>query len=273
MNKILEEKRAHPRIKASLKVETSKNIAGNSVDLSEGGASFSSTDVIASPSIHLQIHFSDIKPEFKTNAKLVWKRDMEGGNSLYGVEFVGLNEIQKALLRKELIKTQIIGSLTGIKNAETKKEIYNFFLKDVLGYISEVIKLTPPLSKESEYSAELEEKLKHLNDQLVLKGYCLEEQLSDKITMQKAKDNFRHLLGAWAYKSAIMKRGFDKPRGYPGDYKMLAKFNKTLKVIMVTGADLDAETKAAITELGVSEYLHKPVLPPELSKALVKVLA
>jgi hypothetical protein len=39
--------------------------------------------------------------------------------------------------------------------------------------------------------------------------------------MQKAKDSFRHLLGTWAYKSAIMKRGFDKPRGYPGDYKML----------------------------------------------------
>lgn len=55
--------------------------------------------------------------------------------------------------------------------------------------------------------------------------------------------------------------------------RAIRHFNKTLKVIMVTGADLDAETKAAITELGVSEYINKPVLPPELNKALVRILA
>jgi DNA-binding response OmpR family regulator len=49
--------------------------------------------------------------------------------------------------------------------------------------------------------------------------------------------------------------------------------HKTLKVIMVTGADLDAETKAAIAELGVSDYLHKPIATPALNAALIKVLA
>ncbi len=50
-------------------------------------------------------------------------------------------------------------------------------------------------------------------------------------------------------------------------------FNKTLKVIMVTGAELDPETKSAMTELNVSDYLEKPVLPSALNNAIAKALA
>jgi hypothetical protein len=39
--------------------------------------------------------------------------------------------------------------------------------------------------------------------------------------MNKNKENFRFLIGAWAYRSPMTKRAFDKPKGYPGDYLML----------------------------------------------------
>jgi DNA-binding response OmpR family regulator len=99
---------------------------------------------------------------------------------------------------------------------------------------------------------------------LETKGYEVSTANSGKDAIASVKDNTPNVL-------LLDKRipdmdGLDILRA-------IRQFNKTLKVIMVTGADLDAETKAAITELGVSEYLHKPVLPPELSKALVKVLA
>ena len=55
--------------------------------------------------------------------------------------------------------------------------------------------------------------------------------------------------------------------------RAIRQFNKTLKIIMVTGADLDPETKSAITELCVSDYLYKPIAMSELNNALVKVLA
>jgi hypothetical protein len=220
MAKFLEEKRAYPRVKSNVKVEMAKNSSADSVDLSEGGLSLSSVETIASPTLSLRINFADKKLDFKTNAKLVWKRNLEDGSSLYGMEFVNLNEIQKKSLREELIKIQTQDLLESIKDAETKKQVSNFFLQDVLNYISEIIALVPHLSKQ-DYSMDLEKKLDQLNTQILLKGYCLEELLSDKTVMQRIKENFRQLVGVWVYKSVIVKRGFDKPRGYPGDYQML----------------------------------------------------
>jgi hypothetical protein len=220
MAKFLEEKRAYPRVKSNVKVEMAKNSSADSVDLSEGGLSLSSVETIASPTLSLRINFADKKLDFKTNAKLVWKRNLEDGSSLYGMEFVNLNEIQKKSLREELIKIQTQDLLESIKDAETKKQVSNFFLQDVLNYISEIIALVPHLSKQ-DYSMDLEKKLDQLNTQILLKGYCLEELLSDKTVMQRIKENFRQLVGVWVYKSVIVKRGFDKPRGYRGDYHML----------------------------------------------------
>lgn len=221
MVKIPEEKRWYPRIKTNLRVNVSKNISGESIDLSEGGLSLNSVEFISSPAISLQINFPGTDFKLKIDAKLVWKRDLETGASLYGMEFTHLNEIQKAELRKELIKIQTERLLSEIKDIETKKMVSNFFLKDLLEYINEVIKLIPYFSREDKYSEDLEKRLEQLNTRFLLKGYCLEELLADKKNMQKVKDNFRELVGTWAYKSVIMKRAFEKPRGYPGDYRML----------------------------------------------------
>jgi len=221
MSKISEEKRVYPRVKTNLEINISKGISGNSVDLSEGGLSFNSGETISSPVMSLQIHFPDRDREFKTKAKLAWKRNLNEGGSVYGVEFVGLKETQKAVLREELIKSQIRGLLNEVKDSEAKKHIFHFFLKDMLDYVNEVVRLIPHLSKEGEYSLELEKKIDYLNNQILLKGYSLDVLLSDRRIMQRVKDNFRQLIGTWVYKSAIVKRAFDKPRGYPGDYKML----------------------------------------------------
>lgn len=215
------EKRAYPRIKTQIKIGLPKNIYGESDDLSEGGLRFSSTETISSPIIDLKIHFPEEVPDFKINAKLIWRRNLEDGSSMYGVEFIELNDTQKAALRNELIKAQIKGLLNEIKNTKVREDVSNFFLKDMLEYVNEINKVITHLLKDDVYSEAIDERLTHLNNQIVLKGYCLEELLSDKIIMQKVRDSFRHLIGVWAYKSPIMKRAFEKPRGYPGDYLML----------------------------------------------------
>jgi enamine deaminase RidA (YjgF/YER057c/UK114 family) len=221
MLKNTEEKRGYPRVKTSLKVGISQNISGSAIDFSETGLNFSCTETFSSPAISVQFRFPGEKDEFKTNAKLVWKRNLEGGSSLYGVEFIDLNETQKAALRKELIKTQIQPLLAAITIPETRKQVSDFFLKDMLEYISGIIKLSLRTHRENDYSEDIENKLDHIQTQILLKGYCLDELLSDKVVMKKVKDNFRQLVGVWAYKSSIVKRGFEKPRGYPGDYRML----------------------------------------------------
>ena len=221
MLKNMEEKRTFPRVKANLKLGISKNISGQTLDLSETGLNFNCPETITSPKIEVRFAFPDDGLEFKTDARLVWKRSIEDGSYSYGVEFIDLKENQKAELRRELIKTQIQPLLDALTVSEVKQQIEDFFLRDMLVYISEIIKLVADIYKIKNYSEEIEKRIDHLHTQILLKGYCLEEMLSDKAIMQKVKDNFRQLVGAWIYKSEIVKRAFEKPRGYPGDYRMI----------------------------------------------------
>jgi len=221
MGKVAKENRSFPRIKTDLRVSVFGNIFGESTDLSEGGLNFNSSEVISSPTISLKIRFPKDNFELKTNARLVWKRDLDSGNSMYGVEFVDLKETQRSTLRKELIKTQINELLSEIKSKDIREQISNFFFRDILDYVTKMIGLASNISCHKEHSVELQKEFDHWNNQIMLKGYCLEELLSDKRVMQKIKENFRKLTGTWVYKSVIVKRAFEKPRGYPGDYKML----------------------------------------------------
>jgi SAM-dependent methyltransferase len=221
MGRILLEKRAYPRIKANLEVNVSKKISGKSVNLSEKGLGFSSSEIISSPVIPLRIYFPKGNFEFKAKARLIWKRDVENSRSLYGVEFIKLSQAQKSTLREELMKIQIEEILNEIKLPQVRENILHFFLKDVLNYIKEITKLSLEVSGQRDYSLDLEKRLDRLNTQVLLKGYCLEELISDDTIMQKVKYNFRHLIGVWVYKSKIVNIAFQKPRGYSGDYKIL----------------------------------------------------
>lgn len=219
MDKFSEEKRSYPRVKTDIKIGLPNKASAESVDLSEGGACFNSTETISSPVISLQINFPDKK--VKINAKLIWKRDLTDGESLYGVEFTNLDEQQRAMLRKELMETQINELLSAIKDRDVKKQVHHFFAVDMLDYMTELLKVSAHLSVGNQNLDEVEKKFFHLNNQILLKGYCLEEVLENKILTSKNKELFRFLVGTWAYKSPIVKRAFEKPRGYPGDYLML----------------------------------------------------
>lgn len=102
-----------------------------------------------------------------------------------------------------------------------KELISRFFLQDVSFYINEVTALNNSLLGQEGHPKELEKRFVFLTDEILLKGYELEKALSDKKIMEKVKDSFRQLVGAWVYTGAIVKRAFEKPRGYPGDYEML----------------------------------------------------
>lgn len=137
------------------------------------------------------------------------------------LEFIKLNKKQNIALREDFIKTKIKGLLDEISSSEVQQNVYDFFINDVLFYINEVLKLIPIISQQKSYSLELEKKLGCLSTQVLLKGHSLEKSISDKKIIEKVKHNYRQLVGDLIYKSIIMKRAFEKPRGYPGDYKML----------------------------------------------------
>lgn len=124
-------------------------------------------------------------------------------------------------IREEKINAKISQLLADPKCAKFKEDISNFFLRDLLYYLREIIKIASCVTDKSRYSEQIEHKFADLNNQILLKGYCLEEIIEEKMIINKVKDNFRALAGPFAYESPIVKRAFEKPRGYPGDYLML----------------------------------------------------
>jgi len=122
---------------------------------------------------------------------------------------------------EESIKAKL-GTLLEENNEERIKELISrFFLQDVAFYINEVTALNNILSGRGDCRKDLEKRFVFLTDEILLEAYELQKALPDKKITDKVKDNFRQLVGGWVYKGAIVKRAFEKPRGYPGDYEML----------------------------------------------------
>lgn len=121
---------------------------------------------------------------------------------------------------EELIRAEIDEFLNEIKPFEIKEEISRFFLKDVVDYIEEINNIATESSQKG-YLIDLQKKFDRFTTQILLKGYSLEKLVNNKKIMQDVKDNFRKIVGKWIYKSDIVKRAYEKPRDYPGDYKML----------------------------------------------------
>ncbi|MCM8756751.1 MAG: PilZ domain-containing protein [Candidatus Omnitrophica bacterium] len=222
MRKIYHEKRAHSRIKTKFDITDFKNLSEETVDISEGGLSFYSQEIITTTQpISLQINFPHKKIGLKTKVRLVWKKAFEDKPSLYGMEFVSLNKKQQLLLRKELIKNKIHPLVNNIDDNKIKRYLCRFFLKDILEYINEMENILISLKGRKDYSLEIEKEIERLNNCILLKGYCLELLISEKEIIQRIKDNFRELVGVWIYKGNIVKWAFDKPYGYPADHKII----------------------------------------------------
>jgi hypothetical protein len=210
-------------------------------------------EIIASPTISLDIHFPQDAGQLTAKAKLIWRRDLEGGGSVYGLEFTGLNAAKKEALRKELVRSQIKELLGRLKDAETRENISRFFLKDILDYINAVLALIAKAKKIKGYSPDIEARLEHANNKILLKGYALELLLADDRIREIVKENFRQLTGTWIYTSAIVKKAFTKSGLYPLDHEMLEAIYENKPI-----------------SKGVGRYFDKSFLKSSYSVALRK---
>ena len=217
------EKRSFPRAASYLRVSdvaAPKNRL-TLLDFGEGGLRFDSAEPIARPSVSLRLSFPHKKSTLTADTKFVWEKLLETGGSRYGVEFIGMDEKAKIVLRTELIKSRIEGLLNDIRNREARRDVSHFFLKDFADYMDKVAVLTSEASARGGHSRELQDRLERLNTTILLKGYSLELLVADKSVMRRVKETFRSLIGTWVYKSCVMKRAFEKPRAYPSDFRML----------------------------------------------------
>lgn len=275
------EKRSFPRVKSRLKVaavSAPKNCL-QLLDFSEGGMCFDSAEPISSPSVSLQLSSSNTKLNIITNTRFVWEMPLNEGGARYGVEFIDIKNKAKTILRTELIKSHIEGLLNGIRDRETRRDVSRFFLKDLADYIDKVAVFVSQVSGRAGHSREMQNDLERLNTTILLKGYSLGLLISDKPAMRRVKEIFRSLIGTWAYKSRVMKRAFEKPRAYPGDFRMLEMIYRNCPLSEGVGEYFDAyflnnpDAVAVRSRKGrIREMLHRFIISNR-QKASLRILS
>ncbi len=220
MPKTQTEKRLFPRIAATLPIYISPEFLGETVDLSETGLKFILQKPLLLSKARAKIELSP-NEGIDTEFKVIWNKHLvQDGKFTYGACFIRLKEKDIENLRDAVVQNQLNTFINDITDSELKQDIEQYFIKDVKKYIAEVVRLSKIANLDS-IDKNTALNLKKVNDDIVQNGEKIIQKITQKNIRKKVKQVFRLLIGPWAYKSLIMKRGFEKPRGYPGDYKML----------------------------------------------------
>jgi extracellular factor (EF) 3-hydroxypalmitic acid methyl ester biosynthesis protein len=121
-------------------------------------------------------------------------------------------------------KQQINDILAMIEKDEIRKKILNFFTKDIKAYSQKLIELAQKIETNGIVADETNKKCLSFTNEILQKAEEL-EKVVDRRALKKIKDAFRmSLIDGPAYESLIVKRAYDKPRGYPGDYQIIELF-------------------------------------------------
>jgi len=101
----------------------------------------------------------------------------------------------------------------------------NYFIKEFKEYISFLQRFERSIRDKKKQEKALQQRfLNEKSDQITLIGDLLLRNIDSSLIKKKVKKLFRKCIGKWAYQSQIMKRSFEKPRGYAGDYKIIEMF-------------------------------------------------
>jgi cyclopropane fatty-acyl-phospholipid synthase-like methyltransferase len=119
-------------------------------------------------------------------------------------------------------KSQRIESILNlISEPDIRQQVSDFWFKACVEYIDSVAKLSEKIDQKDTPSLEVEKLFFKLTDYVMNEARIIENEVKQKIVINKIKDAFRELIGEYIYRGLIVKRGFEKPRGYPGDYKVI----------------------------------------------------
>jgi SAM-dependent methyltransferase len=119
------------------------------------------------------------------------------------------------------IKEVIKPILEEIKDPIKNQKVSDFFMIDCKKYIEQSETLTQDI-KDNKVSLDAAcRRFNVITEDIFRKGDKIELFLDDKIITKKIKHAFRILCGAWLHQGKITRRGFEKPRGYPGDYSII----------------------------------------------------
>jgi len=102
-----------------------------------------------------------------------------------------------------------------------RREVSEFFDHEVATYVELLSNLEARLRQKKDYDKAILKDLHMATYRIVKRGYELGCSIKNKYLIEEIKDVFRKLILPWMGQSVIMKRGLEKPRGYPGDSETL----------------------------------------------------
>lgn len=209
------DKRHTPRIKVDPPIKISGDINAKLLNINDGGICFSISTPLRVKKCMLIIDFPS-RP-VKIHVEIKWNgKSGDEHEFLYGASMINPNKDILTIVRRYMISKQFKFVIRHIKNKNTRKHLLKF-AKAFRNYLFGLIDLTNLLEAKKIKENELQEKLKKMNNDIVQRGEELKNMINNKLIIKKLKQEFRMLVSCWAFKSQIIKRGFDKPRGYPGD--------------------------------------------------------
>jgi len=109
------------------------------------------------------------------------------------------------------------------KVPESEKEltgkIISNFLNCILDYSEYLAQFESLLKSREKYSKTLQNKFDAMSNKMLRSAYSL-ELIMPKRYHKSVRQLFRNCIKSYIFKSKLIKRYFDKPRGYPGDFIM-----------------------------------------------------
>ncbi|MBN1794500.1 MAG: methyltransferase domain-containing protein [Candidatus Omnitrophica bacterium] len=213
------EKRFSPRIGTNFPIQI-EGATGNIISMSDTGACFCLEQRLPLRRFTANIHLPSRALEIIIHLKWKQYQQSKKDSFLYGAQFIDLDEKTLSAIRKSLIFRQLRSLIKDIHEKEIRSKVV-IFAKAFKQYLYNLIRLTNDLENNQISKEEAKKYITYLNNEIILKGDRLEKELNQKKIIRKIKQDFRFLVSCWAYRSSIMKRAYEKPRGYPGDYRML----------------------------------------------------
>lgn len=221
MKKTILEKRRFPRIMAKLPIRITPQFFGESIDLSETGLGFVLDKPLPLSKFQAKVEISP-KETIETNFKVIWNKQLvEQKKFVYGVCFIRFKEKDLKILRKSLTTTYTHNLIGGIKEMYKKEKVKEFWDFRFNSYLNHLSTLSSKMDNELITHEDAFSRLFQINNRILKQGDELETFLQDKVLVRKIKRIFRQLCSPWVYRSEIVRYAYEKPRGYPGDYKLL----------------------------------------------------
>ncbi len=216
------DQRYSPRIAANFPIRLFPSVEANVLNISDTGICFDCEKPTLPEDISLSMDLLSLesKQPTKISAKIVWHKILPGNKSQFGARFSLLDKNQLLQTRDFIFDSFAKKASFGIKDDDLKIKIEDFFNKHVRQHHENLSALAQETVEGKIESEEAEKKLTMLTNRLLLKGDILEKLVDNNLHMKRIKQVFREIAGCWFYKSPILKMAYDKPRGYPGDYKL-----------------------------------------------------